>query len=62
MIITWLKGKTRIKGASYTREIDGYRCSGCNHFAIKKMRKCPDCKGDYHGQIAGEDNEISSSI
>ena len=53
-MITWLKGMTRIKGEKYTREVAGFRCSGCNYFALRQMRKCPSCGGEYKGKIQGE--------
>ena len=51
MIITWLRGKTRIKNEKYTREIEGYRCSSCNNFVLRPMPKCPECGGEYKGKV-----------
>lgn len=54
-MITWLRGMTRTKNEKYTREIQGYRCSGCNYFVLKQMRRCPSCGGEYKGTIQGEE-------
>lgn len=57
MVITWLKGVTRVKGGKYTREISGYRCSNCSNFVLKQIRTCPSCGGEYLGKIIGEDKK-----
>lgn len=55
-MITWLKGTKRIKGEKFTREISGFRCSGCNYFVLKQMRKCPECGNEFMGKIQGEES------
>lgn len=55
-MITWLKGMTRVKDEQGSIEIQGYRCSSCNHFEEKQKRICPKCKGEYLGTIIGESN------
>ena len=53
-MITWLKGVKRVKSGEITREIKGYRCSGCNYFVLSPMRKCPDCGNEFAGKVYGD--------
>lgn len=53
-MITWLTGKLRVKDENGSREIKGFRCSGCNHFEEEQQRYCPKCKGEYLGTIISE--------
>ena len=55
-MITWLKGMIRVRDEEGSREIQGYRCSSCNHFEEKQQRICPNCNGEYLGKILGEMN------
>lgn len=54
MLITWLKGRVRVKGDTYTKEIEGYRCSGCNNFQEQMTRKCQSCGGEFVGKIVNK--------
>ena len=56
IMITWLTGRMRIKEDNYTREVAGYRCSGCNCFQEHQLRECPLCHGEYLGKIIGEED------
>ena len=55
-MITWLKGMKRVKENRMTREVSGYRCSGCNYFVLKQLRVCPNCNGEYKGKIIEREN------
>ena len=59
-MITWLTGITRVKEQNYTKEVSGYRCSGCRHFELYPLRNCPNCGGEYMGKLLnqGGNNDV----